>query len=167
MTEHVAAPQARQPRAVPEGSRVPRRRRRWPWATAAGAVVVLAAGVCAVVVSTTARSDDGIQRLAARDPAGARACSQLRDWFHGKLINPVTGKNANQLTAATRIAGAAAIASTPRIRSAGDDIMVGSLGDTAQPSSDPASLRVADLQQMHRACVAAGVDLPDWAQHPA
>ncbi len=138
----------------------PRRRPRLLWAA-----IALSA---AIAVGTGAYLAFRPTGLAATDPAGAKACNQLSEWITGDLRDPDTKKPASKGLAAVALGDIAKDATTPAIRgAAGEDLMGGDAGTLVKAHGGPAGLRFANLPDLHAACVSAGVKMPPYAEPAA
>lgn len=104
----------------------------------------------------------GLERLADRDPQGAKACEGLARWLEGTLKGS-DGKPVNKLVMAASAAEFAKDSTTPAIKAtAGDDLMSGDAGALVRQAGGPLSLRLADVQRLYGACDAAGVEMPAY-----
>jgi hypothetical protein len=123
---------------------VPDRRRR---RLLVGAVLLSVVCVLGGVVGSVHVPPGGL----AVDPAGAEACGMLDRWLRGGRVEPT-------LEIAERAVGPAYRSSTDAIRgSAG--VIVDFLHSDGTCCY---GFRVVDLSRLHRACVAAGADLPPY-----
>lgn len=116
------------------------------------AAVVLAASLATVLLVSK-------RPLAQRDPAGALACQQLADWQIGK--DP-----GSSLLASVGLADQVARAATESIHATlGEPVFDDkTLAELSSGGRAVTNIRFVDLQKLHAACVAEGVDMPPWSE---
>jgi hypothetical protein len=132
-----------------------RARRRWLWPAVAAGVVVVAVAAAAVWLAV-GRDDGGIGQLRARDPHGAAACRDLREWAAGR-VKSADGKPENSIVISVAAGPEAWQASTNAIRAtAGGPLLDQQTSALLGVGRD---MRAANLTQLRAACVGAGVQV--------
>lgn len=114
---------------------------------AAAVVLLVAAGVLLWVAAS--RDDGGIGQLSSRDPHGAAACRDLRDWAAGRV-------KGSRIEVGVAAGGEAAQATTGGIRATVAPLLDNQTGGVVGAGGD---LRAANLTQLRDACIAAGVNV--------
>ncbi|GLW32287.1 hypothetical protein [Actinoplanes regularis] len=130
--------------------------------------LVPAAIILAAVVGLGAYLIIGHRGPLSDDPAGAAACKTLGDWLRGDVKDPDTGQPASRALAVFAVSDSAGKSTTPGIRAAvGEDIMAGETGKLLQGYGAPVSMRPTNLEKLHSACAAAGVEMPAYRSQPS
>ena len=142
-------------------------RKRWPLFAAGAVVVLLLLGVAvAILVSRT--SDDDLSALRSHDPHGAAACSDLREWLNGKVLDDKGNVESSAIMSLAMSANAAASTTSGINATAGAPALdAGSLALLQANGYGGGNLRFTNLDQLDLACVLAGAHMPPYTDAPA
>jgi hypothetical protein len=124
----------------------------------AGILLLIASGIGAYVF-TRPDSDP----LARTDPAGAAVCRNLRSWINGD-VKDKDGKPLDSLMASMLAAQQAEHSTTAGIRATVSDLMDDPAVGLLKAYGGPSEFRIANLPQLHAACVAAGESMPAYVE---